>query len=201
MNEFDNKLIYISVKRRKAFTGVDDAVSGIESKPRVDRLPDFGKRFWPRSAAGLSRDRLHAVECRIFAALKMQKTIMALMLVRSSSSPRSHRVHPLHAGRRKDAQVAVLKAIGAKDGMISEDLRHRGSPELAQSESSAACCLGCCSAGAVTRPYSHRCDVYLSTPLRVVVNPREVIAIVLAAFECRHWPHSTPPCARPGRIG
>jgi lipoprotein-releasing system permease protein len=115
MYEYDSALAYISLKEAQQFFNMADAVTGIEVK--VDDIfqareiarsieQTLGLQYWARDWMQLNRN--------LFSALKLEKTMMFLLLVLITLVASFNIVSTLTMiVTEKQREIAILKAMGA----------------------------------------------------------------------------------------
>lgn len=115
MFEYDSSLTYISIEEAQKFFGLHDSVTGIQVKVHdvflaqdiAQRLEDaLGLDFMARDWMQLNRN--------LFAALKLEKTMMFLLLVLITFVASFNIVGTLTMiVNEKQREIAILKAMGA----------------------------------------------------------------------------------------
>ncbi len=115
MYEYDSSLAYISLTEAQKFFNMADTVTGIEVKIddifAADRIAgmieaDLGMGFWARDWMRLNRN--------LFSALKLEKTMMFLLLVLITIVAAFNIVSTLTMiVTEKQREIAILKAMGA----------------------------------------------------------------------------------------
>lgn len=120
MFEYDSSLAYISLKEAQTFFNLDDTVTGIQVKVKdvflaqeiAQRLEKtLGEAFMARDWMQLNRN--------LFSALKLEKTMMFLLLVLITLVASFNIVGTLTMiVNEKQREIAILKAMGATPGAI-----------------------------------------------------------------------------------
>jgi lipoprotein-releasing system permease protein len=189
MNEFDQKLIYLGLDAAQAFTGSEKSVTGIETKLQdVERVGELSQKIqiklggWPYRIIDFRQ-----MNSGIFSALKMQKFLMVLMLVFIVIVAAFNIASTLFMlVVEKTREVAVLKALGARDGVIMKIFVLEGQ-FIGAVGVLGGVVLGLLLCLVISNLRIHiAADVYLVDTLRVMVNPWEIVGIVLGALEVSH---------------
>lgn len=120
MFEYDSSLAYISLKEAQTFFNLDDTVTGVQVKVKdvflaqeiAQRLEKtLGEAFMARDWMQLNRN--------LFSALKLEKTMMFLLLVLITLVASFNIVGTLTMiVNEKQREIAILKAMGATPGAI-----------------------------------------------------------------------------------
>jgi len=115
MFEYDSSLSYISLEEAQKFFGLDDSVTGIQVKVNdVFLAQEIGQRL--ETALGLdfmARDWMQ-LNRNLFSALKLEKTMMFLLLVLITFVASFNIVGTLTMiVNEKQREIAILKAMGA----------------------------------------------------------------------------------------
>ncbi len=115
MFEYDSNLFYISLEEAQKFFGLDDSVTGIQVKVNnVFLAQEIGQRL--ETALGLNfmaRDWMQ-LNRSLFSALKLEKTMMFLLLVLITLVASFNIVGTLTMiVNEKQREIAILKAMGA----------------------------------------------------------------------------------------
>ncbi|MCC6806844.1 MAG: ABC transporter permease [Deltaproteobacteria bacterium] len=189
MNEFDQKLIYLGIEAAQAFIGSEKSVTGLETKiadpelvGEISQKVQLKLGGWPYRTIDFRQ-----MNSGIFSALKMQKFLMVLMLVFIVIVAAFNIASTLFMlVVEKTREVAVLKALGARDGVIMKIFVIEGHL-IGAIGVAAGVVLGLVFCFILSRLRIHiAADVYLVDTLRVMVNPLEIVLIVLGALEVAH---------------
>ena len=115
MYEYDTSLAYISLKDAQKFLGMDDTVSGVEVKVQdIYNVKEVARRiqkelgfpFWTRDWMQMNRS--------LFAALKLERTVMFIILVLIVLVAAFGIVSTLiMVVMEKNKDIAILKSMGA----------------------------------------------------------------------------------------
>lgn len=115
MYEYDSSLAYIALTEAQKFFNLDDTVTGIEVKVRevfeADQVAyaiesSIGGQYWARDWMQLNKN--------LFSALKLEKTMMFLLLVLITLVASFNIVGTLTMiVNEKQREIAILKAMGA----------------------------------------------------------------------------------------
>ncbi len=115
MYEYDTSLAYISLKSAQKFLGMEDAVSGVEVKVKdiygVEKVGEtirraLGYPFWTKDWKQMNRS--------LFAALKLEKVVMFIILVLIVLVAAFGIVSSLiMVVMEKNKDIAILKSMGA----------------------------------------------------------------------------------------
>lgn len=189
MNDFDQRLIYIDLDAARQFVGVDTGISGLEVKAHdPERLEELATRV----VADLGGIAWRTIDWKqlnqgIFSALAMQKAMMQLILLFIVIVAAFNIASTLFMlVVEKTREVAVLKALGAKDGSVMAIFVAEGHVIAALGIASGIV-LGLLLCFALSHLKIHiAADVYLIDTLRVVVRPAEIAAIAFGALEIAH---------------
>ena len=122
MFEYDSSLSYISLEEAQKFFGLGDTVTGIQVKVNdVFLAKEIGQRL--EAALGLSflaRDWMQMNQ-NLFSALKLEKTMMFLLLVLITLVASFNIVGTLTMiVNEKQREIAILKAMGATPQSIMQ---------------------------------------------------------------------------------
>ena len=115
MFEYDSSLAYISLREAQNFFGLGDTVTGIQVKVNdVFLAQDIAHRIEATLGTGyLARDWMQ-LNRNLFSALKMEKTMMFLLLVLITLVASFNIVGTLTMiVNEKQREIAILKAMGA----------------------------------------------------------------------------------------
>jgi lipoprotein-releasing system permease protein len=115
MYEYDTSLAYISLREAQKFLGMDDTVSGVEVKVQdIYNVKEVARRiqkelgfpFWTRDWMQMNRS--------LFAALKLERTVMFIILVLIVLVAAFGIVSTLiMVVMEKNKDIAILKSMGA----------------------------------------------------------------------------------------
>lgn len=115
MYEYDSSLAYIALTEAQKFFNLDDTVTGIEVRVRevfeADQVAyaiesSIGEQYWARDWMQLNKN--------LFSALKLEKTMMFLLLVLITLVASFNIVGTLTMiVNEKQREIAILKAMGA----------------------------------------------------------------------------------------
>jgi lipoprotein-releasing system permease protein len=189
MNEFDQKLVYLGIDAAQQFIGTEKTVTGIETKiADADMVGVLSQKIqtklggWPYRTIDFRQ-----MNSGIFSALKMQKLLMILILVFIVIVAAFNIASTLFMlVVEKTREVAVLKALGARDGVIMKIFVIEGHL-IGFVGVVMGVVLGLSLCLLISQLKIHiAADVYLVDTLRVVVNPLEIVAIVFGALEVAH---------------
>jgi lipoprotein-releasing system permease protein len=179
--EYDSRLVYISVADAQDYTGSGDRVTGVELKlDDLDQAPATAKSLF----ALLGGEPYHvldwdALNHNLFAALRMQKvviTVILTLIVLVAAFNIIAAMTLLVVGKTKE--IAILKSMGMRSAGVARLFQAAG---LLMGGLGVVCGLGVGGATvAVLRRYDYRLDphVYLIDRLPVQVNPDEVVLTV-----------------------
>lgn len=115
MFEYDSSLAYISLEEAQNFFGLDETVTGIQVKvDDVFRAQDIAHRIEAALGTGfMARDWMQ-LNRNLFSALKLEKTMMFLLLVLITLVASFNIVGTLTMiVNEKQREIAILKAMGA----------------------------------------------------------------------------------------
>jgi len=115
MFEYDSSLAYVSLKEAQNFFGLGDTVTGIQVKVSdVFQAQNIAHRIEATLGSGyLARDWMQ-LNRNLFSALKMEKTMMFLLLVLITLVASFNIVGTLTMiVNEKQREIAILKAMGA----------------------------------------------------------------------------------------
>jgi len=128
MYEYDSSLAYISLKEAQQFFNMGETVTGIEVKVddifqanAIARSIEYalGLQYWARDWMQLNRN--------LFSALKLEKTMMFLLLVLITLVASFNIVSTLTMiVTEKQREIAILKAMGATRGAILQIFMFHG---------------------------------------------------------------------------
>ena len=128
MYEYDSSLAYISLKEAQQFFNMGETVTGIEVKvddifqaSGIARSIEYalGLQYWARDWMQLNRN--------LFSALKLEKTMMFLLLVLITLVASFNIVSTLTMiVTEKQREIAILKAMGATRGAILQIFMFHG---------------------------------------------------------------------------
>lgn len=186
MSEFDKRLVYLGLDAGQEFIGTEKSVTGIEVRVRdPDRVSVVADKVmvklggWPYKTIDFRQ-----MNAGIFSALKMQKLMMVLILACIIVVAAFNIASTLFMlVVEKTREIAVLKALGARDGVIMKVFVLEG-----LLIGSIGVVLGVVFGLLLCLGLSHlkihiAADVYLVDTLRVLVKPGEIALIVLGAME------------------
>lgn len=189
MNDFDQRLIYIELNAAREFVGVDTGISGLEVKSHdPNHLPELGARI-RQNLGGIPWRTIDWKELNsgIFSALSMQKILMQLILLFIVIVAAFNIASTLFMlVIEKTREVAVLKALGARDGSIMAVFVAEGYA-IAIVGIASGVLLGLFLCFVLANLKIHiAADVYLIDTLRIVVKPLEILAIAIGALQIAH---------------
>ena len=128
MYEYDSSLAYIALKEAQQFFNMGETVTGIEVKVddifqanAIARSIEYalGLQYWARDWMQLNRN--------LFSALKLEKTMMFLLLVLITLVASFNIVSTLTMiVTEKQREIAILKAMGATRGAILQIFMFHG---------------------------------------------------------------------------
>lgn len=179
--EYDSRLVYISVADAQAYTGSGDVVTGVDLKlDDVDKAQTEAKAFY-KDLGGPPYRVIDWEELNhnLFTALRMQKvaiTVILTLIVLVAAFNIIAAMTLLVIGKTKE--IAILKSMGMRSAGVARLFQAAG---LVMGGLGVLCGLGVGGATvAVLRRYNYQLDphVYLIDQLPVKVNPDEVVLTV-----------------------
>jgi lipoprotein-releasing system permease protein len=189
MNEFDQKLVYVELSAAQRFVGEDNGITGLEVRTTN---PDTVEVTAQRVVQKLGGFPYRTIDWRqlnsgIFSALSMQKMLMVVILIFIIVVAAFNIASTLFMlVVEKTREVAVLKAMGARDGSVMKIFVIEGHM-ISLVGIAFGVVLGLVLCFLLGRLRIHiAADVYLVDTLRVLVQPSEVVLIALGALEVAH---------------
>ena len=189
MNEFDQKLVYVELASAQQFVGEDNGITGLEVRTND---PENVEMIAQRVMSKLGGFPYKTIDWRqlnsgIFSALSMQKTLMVVILVFIMIVAAFNIASTLFMlVVEKTREVAVLKAMGARDGSVMKIFVIEGH-FISVVGIVCGVLLGLVLCFVLGHLRIHiAADVYLVDTLRVLVRPSEVVLIALGALEVAH---------------
>ncbi len=189
MNEFDQRLVYIELESAQHFVGDDAGITGLEVRTRdPETVEDTTKKI----LAAIGSYPYRTIDWRqlnsgIFSALAMQKMLMVVILIFIiivAAFNIASTLFMLVVEKARD--VAVLKAMGARDGSVMKIFVIEGHL-ISAIGIVVGVLLGLFLCAVLARLRIHiAADVYLVDTLRVQVQPMEVLMVVLGSLEVAH---------------
>ncbi len=184
MYEYNTKWTYLNNEDAQDFLDIGDTVTGIEVKLHdIHAAPSVTRQIEKRLGFPYYARHWQELNEKLFAALKLEKYVMSLILSMIICVAALLVVSTLiMVVLTKGREIAILKAMGASNGMISRIFLMQGSfiALVGIALGTALGLFGCWALWAYGWPLET--DVYYLSTLPVVVEPSNVVGIAVVAF-------------------
>ncbi|MCB9690482.1 MAG: ABC transporter permease [Alphaproteobacteria bacterium] len=184
MYEYNTKWTYVRNQDAQAFLKIGDVVNGIEVKlTDIHAAPSVTEQIQERLGYPYYAKHWQELNEKLFAALKLEKYVMSLILSMIVCVAALLVVSTLiMVVLTKGREIAILKAMGASNAMISRVFLMQGSfiAIVGITAGTALGMFGCWALWAYGWPLET--DVYYLSTLPVVVEAENVVGIAVAAF-------------------
>lgn len=184
MYEYDSKHVYVTLPEAQRFFGAGDRVSQIAVRvAELDRAAAVAARLREAIPAGLRVQDWQSINRSLFAALKLEKVMMFVMLLLAvlvaSFSIFSTLTLMVF---EKSRQIALLKALGATDGAVRRIYRLQGALiGLAGAVTGSALGLCLCLLAKHVIPFPVPKEIFYLSRLPVSLSAAEFLAVAAAA--------------------
>lgn len=184
MYEYNTKWTYVRNKDAQDFLKIGDVVNGIEIKlSDIHDAPAITDQIEETLGYPYYAKHWQELNEKLFAALKLEKYVMSLILSMIICVAALLVVSTLiMVVLTKGREIAILKAMGASNAMISRVFLMQGSfiAAVGITLGTAFGMFGCWALWAYGWPLET--DVYYLSTLPVVVEPENVVVIAISAF-------------------
>ena len=184
MYEYDTKYAYVAIPAAQKFLGLGDEISGFEVRlTDGDRTSEAVARVGAALGPGYEVQDWKELNRNLFSALKVEKVAMFvvlcfIILVAGFSIV----ANGVMLVREKRRDIAILKSMGAKDGVVMRAFLYMGfyMGLLGVLTGIAVGVIACLLLGRFGIPLES--DVYYISKLPVRLNPWEIAAVFAAAM-------------------
>ncbi len=189
MYEFDSRLLYMALPAAQQLLGLDGSVTGIEIKLKNPARALVIGESLAQSVGGYPYRALdwRKLNASIFTALKLQKIVMFLVLLCIVIVAAFNIASTLFMNViDRTQEIGILKAIGADDARVMRIFVYQGWMAGGMG-AILGVILGLVTSWVLAQVHiGLAANVYMIDSLRIVINPWEVMATVVATLAISH---------------